>query len=342
MSVMLSVIFIITMFAVPASAASGLKNAKLLKANNTVTLSASTKDTTYTYKIKLTGSGKVSFFKSSSNTNANTKMYLLDSNGKKLISKSFNDFVKLKVKVSKKGTYYLKIKLKKNQTIKSFGYKFTPNNGTASSKSDEWVKDYKLKQSDVDRIQGVLERWCLGYVDRYFFKEGDLTEEEAIKRTRSYSGDIMPYYTKDSISKYYENPWMTAENPYHDPLHKFEYYSYVDEETYDKLLYDMFGVKASHNYNSESGYYYNGGYYFQGYTGFGGVMGIEIEYISSEMLNDGRIIMKYDRVEYDYGSNGKKTISKREHIYTLIGLRKTNGNYYPRFYALGGSRGDII
>lgn len=297
-----------------------------------MTMSATSKNKTYLYKINLNDMGKISFFKSSSKTNSNTKMYLLDSNGKTLVSKTFKDFVKLILKVSKKGAYYIKINLKKNQSVSGFGYKFISSNDNSSSKSSGWVKDYKLKQDDIDRITRVAEFLCLGRLDDGCFKEGSLTEQKAMQKLVSYCSFIR-YYSDKNDSQYMYTFGGTASDPYSDPLERFIDHFWVKKSIVDGVLYDLFGIKASHKYNSDSFYYiYNDNYYFPHGAGGGGYS--SLQYLSKESLQDGRFIVKYGICDLGYGGYNYSG----NDIYLLISVHKSNEKYLPRIHAISHTR----
>lgn len=138
-AVLMSVAMIVCMFAVPASAASVFDGAKKISALELVSGDHKTKAEHY-YKIVLSDKGKIKFHcaeYAEGIAGYTDYLYLLDSNGNTIIdnySDGIADMVEKEYDISKKGTYYIKIKQRTSDYwYKDFYYTFIPVNSPSIS-----------------------------------------------------------------------------------------------------------------------------------------------------------------------------------------------------------------
>ena len=126
---------ILSIFTLPVCAVN-LDKAMVLPPLKTVSFSNSASDTKfYLFKISLLDAGKISFFKLSSELSSTTKLSILNSSGKAVVSRGLSDIMGKSISINKKGTYYVQVKLPKSESVKGFGYTFVSNSGKSVSKS---------------------------------------------------------------------------------------------------------------------------------------------------------------------------------------------------------------
>lgn len=162
-AVLLSAVILICMFSVPASAvdfSDAVSDAITYPAISPATFSSSSSASRTVYlKMTLSDKGLVRFYDADSVTDSGTRFEILTAKGRSLLSGKYSDLTGKTRIFTSKGTYYLKIRLKKDQTIKRLFYTFIADDGEKVTKKVTLTAGKKTTlTSYISKFSGTI-RW---------------------------------------------------------------------------------------------------------------------------------------------------------------------------------------
>ena len=207
----------------------------------------------------------------------------------------------------------------------------------------EWLTDYTLSDEDMELIDSQFGHmsYCCGQKPSLFL-EGELTEERAFGLAFSSIIGMIPYETFKRDGMVYDKRIQPELRDIYDPLEKFTFtngygetmmYSACgyDAAEVDKIIYDIFGVKATHKIDLEHFYYYDDYYYIPSQAAGGTACS---EFVRYHLTNDGRFV-----VEIDYAENFADP--DWNSYYILVSAHEEDGRVYFRYHAITDNIHDI-
>jgi hypothetical protein len=333
LSVMLTLVMAIVCMAVPASAASS-SNVKKWAVETNIDLAAKkTKKSTTYLKFTTEGAGVLSFYFSTDDSKLTkaSKYELLNAKKKTLKSGKLSALATKTFKLSKGGTFYLKVTLAKGESIKYFRHYFYAN-GAKPTATEEWLKGYIPTDADLAQVSAAFSSfiWATGTNDAQFFKEGEISEHQALDWIINNCLGFLNVYGYDISEGTEYRAKMIEEDA--DWAEKHQYANVLPAKAVDDTMYHLFGIKATHKVNTPYKYYEDGYYY---YTDGGRGNYDELRYVSTEAAKDGRYLIKFLYSVFDF-DNGDFDDPKyiESDVYALISVHQTDGKNYVRIHAI--------